>query len=113
MICGLSIGEKFSLGGITTLLGLGMTFLVLAILIGVVILVNFIIKNVGKISLKKEKSYLNEIISQEQSESIKEKNDKDIAPETLLAIESAVKTFVREEDDVPHENVKIISVTKK
>lgn len=110
MICGLSIGDKFSLGGITTLLGLGMTFLVLAILIGVVILVNFLIKKLGSVFFKK-KEKPNEPITN-ASVTVKEEQ-KEISPETMLAIESAVRTYVREDGAVPHENVKIVSVRKK
>ena len=53
----LTTAEKFSVGGITTLLGLGMTFVVLALLICCVYLVNVIINVLTKfIDQQKEAS---------------------------------------------------------
>ena len=110
MVCALNIGEKFSLGGITTLLGLGMTFLVLALLIGFVYLISFIVKKVKPISFKKK----NQTKQTPEDTAIEVKQvEENVSPEKMLAIESAVKTYLSESSDTPHENIKIISVTKK
>lgn len=108
----LSVGEKFSLGGVTTLLGLGMTFLVLVLLIGCIFLVSFLIGKLGIISFKKKTS-----VPMEKSVKPVEERDSSepIDEETMLAVSAAVQTYVRESatDGKPHENVKIKSVVRK
>lgn len=108
----LSVGEKFSVGGVTTLLGLGMTFVVLALLIGCILLVNFSVKQLSKIHLSEKKKKVIDPVAEPASEPV---CDDKIDDETMLAIESAVKTYVRENssDGKPHENVTIKSVVKK
>lgn len=114
----LSVGEKFSLGGITTLLGLGMTFLILVLLIGCVYLINLAAQKLPERIKGKLKS--------ENKNNPAEKSDiventaavegvvKEIDPETIVAIQSAVQIYLSEngEDGKPHENINIKSVTK-
>ena len=114
LLSALSVGEKFSLGGTTTLLGLGMTFIVLAILIGCVYLVNVVVKLLSKINknnkrnaVKKDKSAVIEAVSEEDSG-----EDKKIDDETMAAIRAAVDIYVKEnsDDGKPHDKTTILSV---
>ena len=110
-------GGKFSVGGETTLLGLGMTFVILILLIACIVLVNYLIKQLGKIDFsrfKKEKPVQTAETPSSTDEAVEVQSAK-IDGETLLAIESAVRTYVRESatDGKPHENVTIKSVVKK
>ena len=109
----LTVGEKFSVGGVTTLLGLGMTFVVLALLIGCILLVGFSLKQINKIHLPQKKRK-NDVAPEPVAVPVVDA-PAEIDPETMLAIESAVKTYVRENssDGKPHENVTIKSVVKR
>ncbi len=106
ILCALSVGEKFSVGGITALLGLGMTFVVLGLLIGFIYLVNYVNKIFPKkLSLKKR----------ERKEPIVEetpKKDDSIDDATMVAIRSAVEIYVKENssDGKAHDNMEILSV---
>lgn len=112
----LTAGEKFSIGGTTTLLGLGMTFVVLILLICFIFLVNLIIKQLEKLQVKladkkKQKKAAAEVVEETvEAEPVKEEIDS----ETMGAIQEAVKTYLLENDEKgkPHENFKIKSVTK-
>ena len=110
----LTVGEKFSVGGVTTLLGLGMTFLVLALLILCIILVGFIVKKLGLIHFPPKKKKKNDTAEQIVDDVV-EKPVEEIDPETLVAVESAVKAYVRETatDGKPHENIVVKSVVRK
>ena len=57
----LSTGDKWSISGITTLIGLGMTFLILALLIGTILLMRPILKQLEKI-LPKVKRKIKEFV---------------------------------------------------
>lgn len=120
ILSALSVGEKFSLGGITTLLGLGMTFIVLVILIGCILLINLLVKKTNSF-MSTRKSGKNAAKSDETAAAVNrsaagtEIPDEAISPETMLAIEAVVKTYLREDggNGKPHENIRIKSVTKK
>lgn len=113
VLSALSIGEKFSLGGITTLLGLGMTFVVLALLIGSIYLINIIIKQLSAFLYKKKQQKLSKNPVEELSTVSEHVAEVGISAEKKLAIEAAVRTYLRETDaGKPHENIKIKSVTK-
>lgn len=121
LLSSLSPVDKLSVGGTTTLLGLGMTFVVLALLIGCVYLVNTLIKLSGKFlteyqakkKAKKEAEVKAEtVVPAVVEDSVDKKADGEIDEETMIAIRSAVETFVRESsaDGKPHENVTVLSV---
>ena len=110
----LSVGEKFSVGGVTTLLGLGMTFVVLALLICCILLVNLIVKQLDKVKIGKKKEGVAPAVVFVETKI--DSADEPIDEETMLAIDAAVKTYVREsasDDGKSHENVKIKSVVRK
>lgn len=117
----LSVADKFTTGGITTVLGLGMTFVVLGILIGCVYLISVILKELTKFIEKQTKALKEKKASKavtEQTVAVTENtaapND-EIDAETMVAIQSAVEIYLRENggnDGKPHENVTIKSVTK-
>ncbi len=117
----LSVGEKFSTGGITTVLGLGMTFVVLALLIGCVYLVSVIVQELTKFINKQREARKAKKTVTEQTVSAAENTEasasavSEIDAETMVAIQSAVEIYLRENggnDGKPHENVTIKSVTK-
>ena len=107
----LSVGEKFSVGGVTTLLGLGMTFLVLALLIVFILLIGFVLKRMGKINFKSKKKAP---VVEKPVEEASTKEER-IDEETMLAVTAAVETYVRESatDGKPHDKIKIKSVVRK
>lgn len=112
ILCALSAAEKLSTGGTTTLLGLGMTFIVLALLIGCVYLVNWIMSLLEKY-LKRRQEKKIAVPTNDESAEIMETNEEPDA-ETLLAIKSVIEIHVRENsnDGKPHDKVTILSVKK-
>lgn len=115
LLSALSVGEKFSLGGTTTLLGLGMTFIVLALLIGSVYLVSAIIKLIAKSISDREAKKESKVKTTEVAETLPTTDEvasPEIDEETMIAIRAAVDIYVRENatDGKTHENVTILSV---
>lgn len=115
----LTVGEMFSVGGITTLLGLGMTFVVLALLIVLIMFINLILKYLtqwldkSKASSKAKKASVAASLSEEKIPEA-EKSETDISAEKMLAIRSAVEIYLRENanDGKKHDNPEIVSVRK-
>lgn len=118
------VGELFSTGGITTLIGLGMTFLVLALLIGCIYLLRVILKFlekkypklIAKIknAFKKKKNVnVEEIATDDNVRSENPITDEVTVDETTRSIiDETVQLFVNQSDvdGKPHNNIKIISV---
>ena len=109
----LSMGDKWGTSGITTLIGLGMTFVILAVLIGMILLMRLILKEADlllpklkqKIKLKRAKdkpAYVSDDIAPSDTE------EETIDDETMDAIKAAVLNYVKTDDNV----VIIKSVTK-
>lgn len=121
-LCALTVGEMFSVGGITTLLGLGMTFVVLALLIILILLINLILKYLTQYIDKRkaavsEKKKKVDPATESASECVVESSaseNEDIPPEKMLAIRSAVEIYLRETatDGKKHDAPEIISVRK-
>lgn len=109
-LCGLSVGEKFSVGGISALLGMGMTFLVLILLILSIALINFLIKKFFGPKKGSQKSGRAEVFPPEKGSETSTPLD----GETCSAIEAAVRVYLRENggDGKPHENIKIKSIKR-
>ncbi len=119
-LCALTVGEMFSVGGITTLLGLGMTFVVLALLVALILLINVILKyltqyvdkrKAASAEKKKNKNSVPESVTVEAEPETEKEN---IPPEKMLAIRSAVEIYLRETstDGKKHDSPEIISVRK-
>ena len=121
LIAALSAGDKLSVGGITTLLGLGMTFTVLVTLIGCIFLLERGLKSLNHF-LQTRKSSQNDNVSPENPEQIinadeivKEPINKvEIDQNTMSAISQAVALFSQQDDKDknPHNNIVIKSVTE-
>ena len=119
LIAALSAGDKLSIGGITTLLGLGMTFIVLALLIGFIFLMEKGLKSLTSF-LGTRKTSKNIVSSQpvqivKESEAVSEENSKPVIDEkTMTAIVKAVALFAEydDKDKKPHNNIVIKSVTE-
>jgi Na+-transporting methylmalonyl-CoA/oxaloacetate decarboxylase gamma subunit len=120
MLNALSIGEKLSTGGITALVGISMTFAVLAILIGSIILLKigvekFVTAQKNKLNKEtnkeenKEDLAVKEIIT--DNEEAKEEV-KVVDEQTLEAVNTAVSYFMVQNNEVPHLNYKIKSVKR-
>ena len=120
---GLTFPERWSTGGITTLIGLGMTFVMLALLIGAIILLRYILKGLDvimpkcneKLRIFKEKirktkteaPELPTLTSDEKTDETIEKIDE----ETMAVIEQSVRKFsANENDGKPHDRIRIVSV---
>ena len=117
----LSTGDKWSISGITTLIGLGMTFLILALLIGTILLMRPILKQLEKILpkvkrkikefvrsiFKKSKNNSSEVTAVVANAVVSEPVDNLIDEETMKAIETAVLNYVKKDDNF----VKIKSVS--
>lgn len=97
----LSVADKFSIGGITAVVGLLMTFIMLAVLIGFVFLMNVIIKNSkvwqeklnSKFKKKKSTAEPSSLIGEEKQIAAEKKSEL-IDEQTLQAINSAVKDYM-------------------
>ena len=118
-LLGLTAGEKWSTGGITTLIGLGMTFLMLALLIGAIFLLRFILKFLDK-NLPMLKSNLSKVFSKKKKQTGEPATEEPAAtPEqpvvdadTMSVIEQSVRQYVSSTatDGKPHTTIKILSV---
>lgn len=126
---GLNVSDIFSTGGITTLIGLGMTFVVLTILICCIIILKYVLKY-----LEKHFPKLKISISNFFSKIFKKKNKNDVVAEpvvekalsnettnceltidedTKAIVTNSALTFVKQSytDGKEHNNVKILSIT--
>ena len=109
----MSIGDKWAISGITTLIGLGMTFAILAFLIGTILLMRLILKELEKVlpNLKRKRKQAKSDASANEAvavnEVLPERNDNSIDDETMKAIEAAVMNYVKKDDNF----VKIKSVS--
>ncbi len=117
----LSTGDKWSISGITTLIGVGMTFLILALLIGIIMLMRIVLKEL-EIVLPKIKRKISQH-GRSNSQKLQNENSEDkavaenaadsetadisIDEETMKAIETAVLNYVKKDDNF----VKIKSVS--
>ena len=99
----MSIGEKWATSGITTLIGLGMTFAILALLIGTILLLRLILKELEKVlpklKLKKKKAEPKEEVAAQNAEPVVEE-EKPIDEDTMSAIEAAVMNYAKKGDNV-------------
>lgn len=120
LLLGLSGSEKWSTGGITALIGLGMTFVMLALLIGCIFLLRFILSVLEKTNPKlkeklsnifKKKNKKEEPVTKE-TQSEETTSTTDIDPETLSVIEQSVQKYVSVSatDGKPHDKIRILSV---
>lgn len=123
-LLGLSSAEKWSTGGITTLIGLGMTFVMLALLIGAIHLLRLILKGLDKANpiiksklqkVFRKKSAQGEIVDSERNVAELAEEKTVIDEETMSVIEQSVKTYVAATatDGKPHDRIKIVSVKEK
>lgn len=104
----LSMGDKWGTSGITTLLGLGMTFCILAVLIGMILLMRLILKGADSLVPKlkrRKKAEPAYIVTEEKTI---EAEDDPIDDETMNAIRAAVLNYVKTDNNV----VIIKSITK-
>lgn len=117
MLSGLSIAESLSKGGMTTLIGLGMTFVMLALLIGAIVVLRYILKGLDTIIpkckeklLKKNTTPLTETnVEHNDSSSVVEEQEVDV--DTLAVIEQSIRTYTAKSNDgKPHDRIRIISV---
>jgi Na+-transporting methylmalonyl-CoA/oxaloacetate decarboxylase gamma subunit len=111
-LLGLTAAEKWSTGGMTTLMGLGTTFIVLILLILFIRLLEFFMNgSAAKIFKKKSKT-----AASEQANAVSEQTTSAPAPavdgETMKIVAQSVQTYVKQtaNDGKPHDKVKIISV---
>ncbi len=113
LLAAMSAGDKLSVGGITSLLGLGMTFIVLAILIGLIILMEKGLKSLQSF-LEKKKSSSIAIAEVTIPTVIEESVKTEIDEKTMAAITEAVAMFSQydDKDKKPHNNIVIKSVTE-
>lgn len=122
-LLGSSAADKWSTGGITTLIGLGMTFVMLGLLVGAIHLLRLILKGLDKsnpfIKDKIEKVFRkkptkNDALPTEQA-GANDKSDNRIDDETMTVIEQSVKSYVAATatDGRPHDRIKIVSVKEK
>ena len=115
----LTIAEKFSTGGITALVGILMTFIMLIILIGCVFLMNYIIKKSKVLNEnRKDKKQNSEPASlsdynNEKMEEIDTIEDSVLDEKTLNAINSAVDMYMAQgENGKKHTNYTIKHIKK-
>lgn len=108
------MGDKWATSGITTLIGLGMTFVILALLIGTILLMRLILKEFEKFkpSLKKnpfkKKQNADETPTAVSTQTEPAPNTDEIDEETYEAIRAAVFNYTKNGDNV----VLIKSVSK-
>ncbi len=97
----MSMGEKWATSGITTLIGLGMTFFILAFLIGMILLMRLILKELEKLlpKLKRKKKAAPKVTEPAQTKTPAEE-EQPIDDETLDAIKKAVLNYVKTDDNV-------------
>ncbi len=116
--------NKMATGGITTLLGLGMTFLVLALIILSIRLLQFILKMLDKYnpaiknSIKNAFRKKNKSIESPQPNTdtvSSEKTISEIDDDTKYLIEQSVRQYIKNtsNDEKPHNNIKIISIKEE
>ena len=108
-----TMGDKWATSGITTLIGLGMTFVILALLIGTILLMRLILKEFEKFkpSLKKissKKQNADETPTAVSTQTEPAPNTDEIDEETYEAIRAAVFNYTKNGDNV----VLIKSVSK-
>lgn len=113
-LLGLTFAERWSTGGITTLLGLGMTFVMLALLIGAIILLRYILKGLGILIPKcKEKFFFKKKTTEAPAATVEpdEQPEEKIDDETMTVIERSVRQFSANSDDgKTHDRIRILSV---
>lgn len=117
-LLGTSAADKWTTGGLTTLIGLGMTFVMLTLLICSIHLLRLILKGLEKFipDFKKKLSGLfrkkdkAENVTAEIVEETPAENAVD--EETMAVIENSVKRYVANSatDGKPHDRIKILSV---
>lgn len=116
-----SAGEKLSIGGVTTFLGLGMTFIVLALLIGCILLLELFLKKLSIYLANKNKSVdAPSVIVVEDTTSTQEnlntlETKKTIDESTMQAISEAIAMFSQLDDKnkKPHKNITIKSIVEE
>lgn len=109
-----SVGKIFSTGGITTFLGLGMTFIVLTLLIFIIIGIDYLIKKISKLNLNKKTEPKVAVTANEELPTDDVGSATPIDESTQQAILQAVKMFSQydDKDKKPHNNIKIKSIVE-
>lgn len=110
MLLALSVAQKFSTGSITFFIGMVITFVVLAVLIVCVMLLDYFLNKADfkKLFRKKDKDVA--ISSVETKKEIVQEDT--INVETLEAINAAIKEYMEKSSEVPHNRYTVRSVKK-
>lgn len=118
-LMGLTGSEKWSTGGITALIGLGMTFVMLIVLIGCIFLLRYILLGLDKINPKIKEKLSKIFKKKKKAEIVTENADgvnvEDVQPideDIMLVIKDSVQKYVSSsaKDGKPHDRIKILSV---
>lgn len=118
-LMGLTGSEKWSTGGITALIGMGMTFVMLALLIGCIFLLRYLLAGLEKTNPKIKEKLSNLFKKKTKEENVTEdvvreevEDVQTVDEETMLVIEDSVKKYVSAsaKDGKPHDRIKIVSV---
>lgn len=118
-LLGTTAAEKWTTSGLTTLIGLGMTFVMLTLLICSIHLLRLILKGLEKV-VPDFKQKLSEVFRKkdktepvvEIAEETPADKDNTVDEETMAVIEDSVKRYVANSatDGKPHDRIKILSV---
>lgn len=119
--------DKIAIGGMTTLLGLGMTFLVLVLIILSICLLRLVLKMLDKYlptiktSIKNLFRKKNSDIESRQATPNSDINHlnnttiSEIDDDTKYLIEQSIRQYIKNtsNDEKPHDNIKIISIKEE
>lgn len=114
LILAQSAGKILSTGGVTTLIGLGMTFIVLGLLILIIMGLDYLFKKFSTITFKKSKNAPEVIDVREEKFDSAITVGSAIDENTEQAILQAVTMFSQydDKDKKPHNNIKIKSIVE-
>ena len=107
----LSIGEKFSTGSITFFMGILITFALLALLIVCIILMEILLKKLMKMG-KKAKDPVIGVTEIPSTAAVASTEEVITDTKTLEAVNAAVKTFMTNNYEAPHEHYTVRTVKK-
>lgn len=112
-----SVGDILSIGGVTTLLGLGMTFIVLGLLIGCIFLLEYFLKKLSLVLAKRNQPKSSDLIVEEVVPSNALDTSVTVEPisdSTRRAITEAITMFSQydDKDKKPHKNITIKSIVE-
>lgn len=106
----LSVGEKLSTGSITFFMGMVITFIVLGLLIGIIMIFNYLL---NKLDFKKSKSKPEIVpVLETNVKNTEVTKDETVNGETLEAVNSAIKLFMTQNNEKPHERYTVKSVKR-